>query len=293
MKNKVSYCFDKTCIEVRVLHLLPTKNLPKNIKYSQKYKQVLSSISVVGLVEPIVIYPSKDNDGYFNILDGHLRIEAIKELNIPIVPCLIATFEDTFTYNKRVSRLNVIHEHNMIIKAVESGVSINKLSEALGISEDTIKGRFKLLDGICPEVISALSDKDVPRTIFTLIKKTQPIRQIEIVNSMISINNYTYKFVYSMLYSTPDSLLVKNNPKNNKLDKDRIETIRKLQNELAILDSQKKELEETYSENSLQLVIIKSHIDKLLSNIRIINWLYDNKPDHLSQLKYISNIKSL
>ena len=96
-----------------------------------------------------------------------------------------------------------------------------------------------------------------------------------------------------MFCSTPDELLIKTKLRNVKSDIGQIETIRKLQNELSILESSKKELEETYADNSLQLVIIKSHIEKLLSNIKVINWLYDNKPDYLSQLKYISNIKSL
>lgn len=286
MKSSISYCFDNKCIEIPVILLLPSKTLPQNIKQSKKYKQILSSISVVGLVEPLVVYPSKDNDGCFNIVDGHLRAEIFKELHITNAPCLIATFEDTFSYNKRVARLNVIHEHKMILKAVDSGVSIKKLSDALGISEKTIKDRFRMLDGICPEAIQLLTDKDVPRTVFTILKKMKPTRQIEVVNTMISLDNYTYNFVYSMFSYTPDKLLVNKNKSTFNLDK--IDNMKKLQSDLIAFDSRKKELQDTYAENSLQLAVIKSHIKKLLSNSKIINWLYDNEPDYLKQLKYLA-----
>jgi ParB/RepB/Spo0J family partition protein len=293
MNNKVTYCFNKTCIEIDIVLLSSSKPLPKNVKYSIKYKQILSSISVVGLVEPIVVYPSKSNDGHFNIIDGHLRVEAFKEFNIPKIPCLIATFEDTFSYNKRTARINAIHEHKMILRAVESGVSMARLSEALGISVDSIRSRFKLLDGICPEVVTSLSEKDIPRTVFNLLRKMQPLRQIEVVNSMINLGVYTYNFAYSMLSQTPDELLIKDKSKNKKSDPGKIEAIRKLQSELSMLDTHKKELEATYAENNLQLVIIKSHVEKLLSNNKVMNWLYDNEPDYLKQLKYIAGLKSL
>ncbi len=293
MNKKVSYCFDKTCIEIPLFLLSSSKALPKNIKQSQKYKQILSSITVVGLVEPLVVYPSKDNDGRFNIIDGHLRVEVFKDLQISNAPCLIATFEDTFSYNKRVSRLNSIYEHKMILKAVDSGVSLKKLSEALGISEKTIKDRFRMLEGICPEVIQLLMDKDVPRTVFSLLKKMQPIRQIDVAQSMINLNNYTYNFVYSMLSYTSEELLVSKKINKNSIDQDKIETIKKLQNDLFIFDSRKKELQNSYAENSLQLVVIKSHIQKLLSNSKVINWLYDKKPEYLKQLKYLIEMKPL
>lgn len=290
--NKISFCFDNKCVEIPISVLLPLKKLSEKIKYSKKYQQILSSILAVGLVEPIIVYPSKEDNGKFNIIDGYLRVEILKELKFDNAPCLITTLEDTFSYNKRVSKLNPIQEHKMILKAIDSGVSIGKLSEALGITEKTIKSRFRLLDGICSEVVNLLKDKDVPKLVFAILKKMKPLRQIEVANSMISLNNYSHNFIYSMLSCTPEELLRKDNKKNN-ADSNSIDAIKKLQSELSTFDDRKKELQESYAENSLQLVVIKSHVKKLLSNSKVINWLYDNNPDYLKQLKYISGLDTI
>jgi hypothetical protein len=273
-----------------LIYLLPSKPLPKNIKNSDKYNKIKVSITEVGLVEPIVVYPCKSNDGYFNIIDGHMRVESLRDLKVNSVPCLIATFEDTFSYNKRVIRLSAIQEHKMILNAVKSGVPIKRLSEVLGISEKTIKSKFNLLDGICQEVSELLADKNVPSSIFRMLKKMKPLRQIEVVTSMNSLGQFSLKFVESMLNYTPDNMLVNIVKKS---DPDKIEAFKKLQNELSVLDGNKKELQENYSENNLRLVIIKSHILKMLENSKVINWLYDNENDYLKQLKHISSLQSL
>jgi hypothetical protein len=57
------------------------------------------------------------------LLDGHLRLEALKELGIAEVECLLANDDETYTYNKRVNRLPPIQEHRMIARAMDRGVS--------------------------------------------------------------------------------------------------------------------------------------------------------------------------
>ena len=65
--------------------------------------------------------------GAYFLLDGHLRIEALKELGIEEVECLIATDDDTYTYNKRVNRFPPIQEHRMIARAMDRGVAAELL----------------------------------------------------------------------------------------------------------------------------------------------------------------------
>lgn len=40
------------------------------------------------------------NAQHYLLLDGHLRIEALKDLGIKNVDCIIATNDDTYSYNK-------------------------------------------------------------------------------------------------------------------------------------------------------------------------------------------------
>ncbi|ASP60649.1 hypothetical protein CDO30_20475 (plasmid) [Sinorhizobium meliloti] len=87
---------------------------------------------VIGLVEAPVVFADTRSAGTWYLLDGHLRLEALKELGFAKVECLVATDDDTYTYNKRVNRLAPIEEHRMIARAIERGVSSADIADAWG-----------------------------------------------------------------------------------------------------------------------------------------------------------------
>lgn len=59
-----------------------------------------ASVRDVGLVEPPVVFPHPTNQSHYFVMDGHLRIEALKILGIAEVDCLVATDDDTYTMLK-------------------------------------------------------------------------------------------------------------------------------------------------------------------------------------------------
>ena len=63
------------------------------------------------------------------------------------------------------------------------------------IESEILKSKFKLLDGICKEVVALLAEKQVPKAIFSILKKMKSDRQIEAVSTMISINNFSKKIL--------------------------------------------------------------------------------------------------
>lgn len=170
MANRIKQGFQEKLIELAVEELLPTKSVSICVKKCRKYAQVLSSIREVGLIEAPVVAPFKKGKGYL-LLDGHLRIMALKELGVERVSCLISTDDETYTYNKYINRLSAIQEHRMIMKAVQSGVSEEKLARALNLVFRTIRNKRYLLEGICPEAVDLLKDKAVPEPVFRVLKK--------------------------------------------------------------------------------------------------------------------------
>jgi RepB plasmid partitioning protein len=100
------------------------------------------------------------------------------------VRCLIA--DEGYTYNKRINRLATIQEHLMIVRAIERGVSQEKLAKALNLDIKGIKRRRALLVGICPEVIELLKDKSVNSRTFEVLRKMKPMRQIEAAELMVT-----------------------------------------------------------------------------------------------------------
>ena len=119
--------FEKDCVDIPLALLNYCVPMPTGIKGSVKYQQIMSSVRIVGLVEPIVVALDRGNAGQFLVLDGRMRLEALKELGASVAPCLISTDDEGYTYNKQVNRLSVIQEHRMILRLAESGASVEQL----------------------------------------------------------------------------------------------------------------------------------------------------------------------
>lgn len=92
----VALAFELECITIPIANLLPIRALAPSIKSSQKYSQIAASIGEVGLVEPPVVARNTDQPGTYLLLDGHVRIDILKNLGFDDVECLIATDDEAF-----------------------------------------------------------------------------------------------------------------------------------------------------------------------------------------------------
>ncbi len=93
--------------------VLPSRKTPDGLETSRKFKQILASIGAVGLIEPLSV-GKPDRAGQHILLDGHTRLVALKQLGFDTAPCLVATDDESYTYNNRINRLSSIQEHIMI-----------------------------------------------------------------------------------------------------------------------------------------------------------------------------------
>ena len=57
---------------------------------TRKYKQIVSSIHEIGLIEPLAVIQPDASKSEYLLLDGHLRVMACKELGLNAVSCLLA-----------------------------------------------------------------------------------------------------------------------------------------------------------------------------------------------------------
>lgn len=286
----VKQSFSNNFIILDTDELLPSKPLIPNVKSSTKYQQIKTSISKLGLVEPILVYVDR-NSNDIRILDGHLRIEAMKELAIEKAACLISTIDDFFTPNKHVNHTNIIQEYRMIKKALTK-VSIKKLSESLGISIESIIDKTNILKGIDPNVTLKLSDKPVPKETFAILKKMKPIRQIEAVETMIVLENYSRNLAVSILENTPEHLLAKDKKQPNNDNKLKQAALR-LEREMSVTTEETKKIKDEYGSDVLKFVIARSYIDSLLEKQKILHWFLENESQYLTELKNISKTNTL
>jgi hypothetical protein len=206
--EEVVQAFNSDTIVVAIDKILPVRTIGKTVKASHKYRQIASSITEIGLVEPPAVWRDTQNGGgSYLLLDGHLRIEALKDLGHTEVECLLSTDDEAFTYNKRISRLSAIQEQRMIAKAIERNVPREKIAKALDINVRSLGRKATLIDGICEEAVNLLKEKICPMAIFDVLRKMNPVRQIEAAEFLINANNYSVSYATAILAGTPQAQL--------------------------------------------------------------------------------------
>jgi ParB-like chromosome segregation protein Spo0J len=206
--SPVKMGFEETSVRIAIADIQPLRLVSSTIKKTPKYAQIAATIREVGIVEPPIVARDHSEPGKYLLLNGHLRIDILKDMGETDVVCLVSTDDEAFTYNKRINRIAVIQEHRMIRKAVERGVSEERIARALNVDVSNIKRKRRLLDGICPEVAEILKDKHIAIQTFTELKKMVPLRQIEAAELMVAMNKFTISYAKSLLAATPQTQLV-------------------------------------------------------------------------------------
>ncbi len=294
--SRIAWGFEAASVTVALDALLPLKPVSGDVKLSAKYRQIVTSIRAVGLVEPPVVIPDQATAGVYFIVDGHLRVEALRDLGVGEVNCLVSRDDEAFTYNKRVNRLSPPQEHRMIVRAIERGVPEARLAEALGINVSAIQRRARLMDGISDETAELLRDAPCPFAVFDVLRRMAPLRQREAAELMLGHNNFGKPFAMALLAATPDGQLAPGKRRGRRpADTTAVtrEQVARLERELATLQVQIKAVEETYGLDNLHLTVAKAYIGRLLGNAQVVRWLAQHRAEYLSEFQKIAELASL
>ena len=237
----------------------------------EKWKEFIESIKTRGVIEPIVITPDKE------IVSGHQRVRACKELGIKTVMC------DVHTYNSEDEILQDLLETNirqrgdvggsakkvgLRIKELEriygikqggSGFYGNKhtennvetpnnsetlktqqqLAKEMGISVDTLNN-YKKLTEMIPE-LEELVDTGIakPTTALAIMRNLSEDEQLEMISSLDTTKKITQKQVQQYINKIKE--LESREPKV--IDNTDYSSIERLENKIKELESQKSILE--------------------------------------------------
>ena len=271
--------------------VLPSRKTPEGLATSRKFKQIIASIEAVGLIEPLSV-GKPDRTGQYILLDGHTRLVALKQLGFEQVPCLVATDDESYTYNNRVNRLSSIQEHLMIRRAVERGVTPERLAKALDVDISHIIKKLNLLDGICPEAAELLRDQTFSANLGAVLRKMKPTRQVECVELMVSANNITVAYAQALVAATPSNMLV-GEIKPKKMTGVSADQMAKMEREMGNLQEQFKLAEQSYGQDILNLVLAKGYLAKLMANEAILRHLTKKHPDVLNEFDSIVRMVTL
>lgn len=271
--------------------VLPSRKTPEGLLASRKFKQITASIEAVGLIEPLSV-GKHNREGQHILLDGHTRLVALKQLGFDKAPCLVATDDESYTYNNRINRLSSIQEHLMIRRAVDRGVTPEKLAKALDVDISHIIKKLNLLEGICPEAAELLRDQTFSANLGAVLRKLKPTRQVECVELMVSANNITVAYAQALVAATPSNLLV-GETKPKKMTGVSADQMAKMEREMGNLHEQFKLAEQTYGQDILNLVLAKGYLAKLMANEAILRHLTRNHPDVLNEFDSIVRMVAL
>ena len=272
--------------------LLPSRRLPAGLEGSRKYLQIKASIEGIGLIEPLTIGRADKATGAHVLIDGHTRVHAMKVLGFQDAPCLIALDDEGYTYNNRVNRLSTIQEHMMIRRAVERGVTPERIARDLKVDISHIQKKLNLLDGICAEAAGLLKDQRFSPNIGAVIRKMKPTRQIECVELMVATNNVTVTYANALLAATPAAMLVTER-KPKKLAGVSAEQMAKMEKEMGNLQGQFKSIEHTYGQDVLNLVLAKGYLKTLLDNEAVFRFLSMRHSDVLREFSNLVEVEAL
>lgn len=279
-------------LNIPIDKILLSRKLPPETANLRKFVQIKASIEEVGLIEPLSVVPAEKGSEMHILLDGHLRLLALQEMGHSEACCLVATDDESYTYNSRINRLSTVQEHFMIRRAIERGVTPQRLAKALNVNVSQISKKLTLLNGLCPEVVELLADRQFSADISRVLRKMKPTRQVECVELMVSANNITSAYAEAMLVATPANLLVEGK-KPQRMAGCSQEQITKMEREMSNLQVQYKSVEQTYGQDVLHLVLAKGYLAKLLENKSVSRYLKQREPEVYAEFETIVQTVSI
>ncbi len=76
----VAAAFEETTRRIAIADIQPLRAVTEAVKRTAKYGTIVASIREVGIIEPPVVARDRATPGKYLLLDGHLRLEVLKEI---------------------------------------------------------------------------------------------------------------------------------------------------------------------------------------------------------------------
>jgi hypothetical protein len=182
----------------------------------------------------------------------------------------------------------------MLRRAIDKGVSKERLARAFSVNLSTINSRINLLHGICPKAVELLQDHQFTPDVTRHLRKMKAARQIEAVELMIAANTITAAHADALLKATPPEQRTDYAPpKPDEPKGDPLQQIIKLEREMSQVQEKYKSAEESYGSELLNLVVAKGYLKKVLENDAVYAYVSRNAPEILEQFELVLNTVSM
>ncbi|WP_417235313.1 ParB/RepB/Spo0J family partition protein [Arthrobacter sp.] len=139
--------------EISVDNIHPNRKQPRNVFDEDDMAELVHSIREVGLLQPIVVRPSEEEDGEeFELVMGERRWRAVQAANLPTIPAIIRDtpntdlLRDALLENLHRSQLNPLEEAAAYQQLMqEFDCTQEELSARIGRSRPQISNTIRLM----------------------------------------------------------------------------------------------------------------------------------------------------
>ncbi len=118
------------------------------------------------------------------------------------------------------------------------------------------------------------------------------MRQVEVVELMILMNNYSFFYSKALLAATPQDQLVDPGKPKNILGIS-AEQIARMESEMAKLEREMKLIKDSYGPDHLNLILARGYLVFLLGNDMVVRYLAQNHNEILSEFQNVSDVVSM
>lgn len=285
--KKVKQAFQDKLITIDTNSITLSKELSKRVLVGKKYQTILASVKAIGLVEPLVI---TFKDGKARLLDGHIRLHILQSLSVAKTDCLVSTDDEGYTYNRHISHISNIQERNMIMRAIDRGVPMEKIATALGIDVRTLKAKKNLLENIHPDVIEMFKTRKIPTKTFDYLRKMKDMRQIEVAHFMCNANNLSTPLAHHFWADTKPEMLRVRPIKRNKYD---IARLASLESAVSKIHKEYRLIYGNFGRHVIRLQVAQAWVRSIVANSLAQRFLENHYPDILRRFSELVDLTDL
>ncbi|MBZ5727840.1 MAG: ParB N-terminal domain-containing protein [Acidobacteriia bacterium] len=278
----VRQAFQPNTLPIAIANIIPLKVMTAAYRKTATYRRIAASMATVGLIEPLVVFPT--TVGNYVLLDGHTRLDILIATSIPTADCLLAIDNESYTYNKRVNYIPPIAQHHMILRAL-AHVTEERIAAALNVTVATIRERRDLLKGICPEAADLLRNERVSADAFCALRKMKPVRQIDVAQLMLNAKKFSGRFARALLDGTREELLVPTTPAKPRATTPAQQSL--MEQETDELLKHADSIKANYGNDILDLTAAGKYVQRLLDNTRVHRYLAKHHEETLTALEQV------
>ena len=229
--------------KISISSIVPNKNQPRKLFEKEALDELKNSIKERGIIQPLIVRKSDDQDDKFELIAGERRLQAAQSAGLHEVPVVIIeadnlkSLELAIIENVQRKDLNPVEEAESYNNLIQNfGYDYEKVSKFIGKSRSHISNSIRLLS-LPEKILDLIRDNKISQghakvlvglenaLLLTdkIIKKKLSVRQLEsLVRLFKNRSNKPFKSKDANIIATENNLsekigmrVILNNKKNN------------------------------------------------------------------------------